>query len=274
MAEIPLQPPQNDDYVLSKLFLIGGVLYAGYQKGADSYEAQICHVLHPHDAHAVITTKKNKPEVLSTKISRPFQYSHLIDVNFYVVEKIKEVEGQAMGKQRGLDVWLPIQRTNDDVLYVRYPDNGPYRLVILEHTRPYTSFRKAAVGLSAGIGVVALGGLFILAAPLAVAGLGFGAGGIAAGSTAAAMMSMGVVGVATLQSIGAAGLGLASMIVLGGVGAGTAVGITAGAVAVASGATYTVGGMKALFLIRDQIQCQMPPVEEFLALPDNPPPNQ
>jgi hypothetical protein len=273
MGQTPLQPPQNDDYELSTLFLIGGVLHAGYRKGADSFVAQICHVLNPSDAHAVITTKKIQPDVLSTKISRPFQHSHLIDVNFYVVEKIKEVEGQAMGKQRGLDVWLPIQKTNDDVLYVRYPDNGPYRLVILEHTRPYTSLRKAAIGISVGAGAVAAAGLTILAAPLAVAGLGFGAGGIAAGSAAATMMSMGVVGVATLQSIGAAGMGLASIIVMGGVGAGT-VGITAGAVAVATGATYTVGGMKPLFLIHDRVERPMPLVEEFLALPDNPPPKQ
>jgi len=283
-----------DDYELSTLVLVAGVLYAGYKKGAEKYEAQICHVLDP-EPYAVITTVKEQVDVFSTKIRRPFKWSELINNDFYVVTKLRQVDGLAEGKKKGEDFWLPIKKTDDLVLYVKDPNTGQVKLVILEHARPFTSLEKAGIGFGMGLSVVGAAVAAIVAAPFAVAGLGFGAGGIALGSTASTMMSLGVVGVATLQSIGAAGMGVASMIVMGTVGStvgAAAVGATAAGVAASTGTskfvtsteTATVMGvresesalitthaadgkkMKALLLMRDQQPVQMPPVDAFLGL--------
>lgn len=275
-----VQWDESDGYKLKKIVLVGGKLYAGYEKDGKPYEAQVCHVL--DDPYVLLTTTKREGWLakFSTIIRHPFRRSHLVNnENFFVVEKIAEVDRVVIGKQRRLagepEVWLPILRNNQDeqILYVFCPDTGRFKLVILENDRPWSSLEKALVGTAAGLGIFAVAAAAAAAAvaafPALVAAAGFGAGGIAVGSTAASMMSAGFIGVATLQSIGAAGMGIASTIIVGGVGAatGTAVGATAVAAA-SSKSTYKVDdmGVAAVFLMRDGSPETMDSVSEILGI--------
>jgi len=266
-------PNQGDEYELTMLLLVGGVLYARYKRGDEIFKAQICNVLSA-EPFAIITTG-------SITISRPFRLAHLINDRFYVVSKTRDENGQVEGRKYGEETWLPIRRNANDALYVEYPNTGEVRLVIMESSRPFTTLEKAGIGIGIAVGAVGGGALAIFAAPFAIAGLGFGVGGIAAGSTAATMMSLGVVGVATLQSIGAAGMGVASMIIVGGTGAvmagGVAGGVAVGVVGGAGGAGADVGddgagvvvfeiidGMLVLYLFRNGQNVPLPPLKEFL----------